>query len=420
MYVIDTGHIALLQKLIMKPSEQKKGWHIAKPIWDWLRIPPRYFVISIIVLVLSILLPLMFFGFGALFVFAYDMFEGKLTDRLEAAKVFFPVLVAIIGGPVLIWRAITAHWSAQAARQQASTDREGYYTGLFTKAVEQLGSTRDETSVDGKTITRPNLEVRLGAIYGLERIAQDSERDHWPIMEVLSAYVRNVQNTGTFVDEPTGKDVFDVEYDWDQKIISRVDIQSAITIIGQRANSRREHERKRKLRLNFAGANLQKIIFDEGNFDDAIFQNCQLDFSSFKNTSIKNSTFEDASLNYTKFHHAAMQAVVLSFVSARGTDFSNADLESADMTFADFTSCIFDETHFKKSASGAYFIESSFFNVDLSEVKGMSDENFKKNLGDSSTLLPNYFKRPANWPDYELKHIEKFEWREGKEPKKTK
>src|SRR3982751_6161439 len=37
----------------------------------------------------------------------------------------------------------------------------------------------------------PNLEVRLGAIYALERIPRDSERDHWPIMEVLCAYVRN-------------------------------------------------------------------------------------------------------------------------------------------------------------------------------------------------------------------------------------
>jgi hypothetical protein len=46
----------------------------------------------------------------------------------------------------------------------------------FTRAIEQLGSDQ--------------LEVRLGAIYALERIARDSERDHWPIMEILTAYVR--------------------------------------------------------------------------------------------------------------------------------------------------------------------------------------------------------------------------------------
>ena len=40
----------------------------------------------------------------------------------------------------------------------------------------------------------PNLEVRLGGIYALERIAGDSPRDHWTIMEILTAYVR--QNAG--------------------------------------------------------------------------------------------------------------------------------------------------------------------------------------------------------------------------------
>jgi len=34
--------------------------------------------------------------------------------------------------------------------------------------------------------------VRLGGIYALERIANESEQDHWPIMEVLCTYVRNV------------------------------------------------------------------------------------------------------------------------------------------------------------------------------------------------------------------------------------
>ena len=49
-------------------------------------------------------------------------------------------------------------------------------TDLFTRAIDQLGSEK--------------LEVRLGGIYALERIARDSEKDHGPIMEVLVAFVR--------------------------------------------------------------------------------------------------------------------------------------------------------------------------------------------------------------------------------------
>jgi hypothetical protein len=56
--------------------------------------------------------------------------------------------------------------------------REGHVTDRYTKAIEQLGSER--------------LDVRLGAIYALERIMIDSARDHPTIVEVLAAFVREL------------------------------------------------------------------------------------------------------------------------------------------------------------------------------------------------------------------------------------
>jgi hypothetical protein len=53
---------------------------------------------------------------------------------------------------------------------------QGQLTERYTKAIEQLGSDK--------------LDVRLGGIYALERIAADSERDHPTVVEVLSAFVR--------------------------------------------------------------------------------------------------------------------------------------------------------------------------------------------------------------------------------------
>jgi hypothetical protein len=49
-------------------------------------------------------------------------------------------------------------------------------TDRYTKAVEQLGSDK--------------LEVRIGGIYALERIACDSARDHPTVMDVLTAFIR--------------------------------------------------------------------------------------------------------------------------------------------------------------------------------------------------------------------------------------
>ena len=52
----------------------------------------------------------------------------------------------------------------------------------FARSVEQLASDRSDGS--------PRTESRLGGIYALERLLTDSEREYWPIMEVLTAYVR--------------------------------------------------------------------------------------------------------------------------------------------------------------------------------------------------------------------------------------
>jgi hypothetical protein len=49
-------------------------------------------------------------------------------------------------------------------------------TARCTKAIEQLGSDR--------------LDVRVGGIYALERIAHDSPRDHLAVLEVLAAFIR--------------------------------------------------------------------------------------------------------------------------------------------------------------------------------------------------------------------------------------
>jgi hypothetical protein len=54
--------------------------------------------------------------------------------------------------------------------------REGQVADRYTKAIEQLGSDK--------------LDVRIGGIYALERIARDSKKDHPTVMGVLTAFIR--------------------------------------------------------------------------------------------------------------------------------------------------------------------------------------------------------------------------------------
>jgi uncharacterized protein YjbI with pentapeptide repeats len=272
-------------------------------------------------------------GLGAFFLFGYEMFAGKPEHRIEAAKVFFPVLVALIGGPVLIWRALTAHWAAQAARHQAEVAREAHYTTLFTKAVEQLGATREVKETieiaDGSggkkretiTKTEPNLEVRLGAIYALERIAHDSERDHWPIMKVLCAYIRNPQNSPVAGEQHPGEDV-----------------QAAVEVIG-----RRPHKMVPTVGLlDFQGADLRKVVlsyknFEGGNFDEADLTNAQFNGAELNDASFVNSRLTEAS-----FFRAGLQRAAFFRAELRHASFVQADLRNASFGGAHVSHCKFD------------------------------------------------------------------------------
>jgi hypothetical protein len=76
---------------------------------------------------------------------------------------------ALLSGLYFTWRTL-------------QVNREGQITDRFTRAIDQLGKTDDE----GNKL----LEIRLGGIHALERIARESEEDHWSVMEILTAYVR--------------------------------------------------------------------------------------------------------------------------------------------------------------------------------------------------------------------------------------
>src|SRR5215212_3428974 len=122
---------------------------------------------------------------------------GRRTSRVLGALAFFAALVGllvwyiapsgaaekqalvvtlaqILGGSALLsglyftWRTL-------------QVNREGQITERFTRAIDQLGKVEDGTKL---------FEIRIGGIYALERIARESEEDYWPIMEILTAYVR--------------------------------------------------------------------------------------------------------------------------------------------------------------------------------------------------------------------------------------
>ena len=129
-------------------------------------------------------------------------------------------------------------------------------TDRYTKAIEQLGSDK--------------LDVRIGGIYALERIARDSAIDHPAVMEVLSAFIREHARE---------------EYPGPEGLIWP-DVQAALTVVGRRDEKRdiREIDLS-EARLGFAklagaklaGANLSCVDFTRADLYGAILSRAFMD-----------------------------------------------------------------------------------------------------------------------------------------------
>ncbi|MCC5955998.1 MAG: pentapeptide repeat-containing protein [Natronohydrobacter sp.] len=173
------------------------------------------------------------------------------------------LIAAFLGAPFVVYGTWLRHKTNRL-------EQEGHITDRITKAIEQLGAekTIKEPDGEGKTVERtvPNIEVRMGAILSLERIAQDSTihdkgRDHVRVMEILCAYIRENSNARKPVDFPLAewlplldgateeeraehqewrKARFPAErnplaWNWARTLPKpRADVQLALTVIGRR------------------------------------------------------------------------------------------------------------------------------------------------------------------------------------------
>ena len=152
---------------------------------------------------------------------------------------------------------------------------EGQITDRFTKAIEQLGQEGDD-----------KMAIRLGGIYALERIAKDSEKDHGPIMEILTAYVReNAPRQEEDIPTLPAK--------------MPTDIQAILTVIGRRETTGENrgnglldltHTQLAEANLqaanltgvNLQGANLQGAVLYEANLTPAVLAEAKLFGASFQ------------------------------------------------------------------------------------------------------------------------------------------
>ena len=176
-------------------------------------------------------------------------------DLAEMENSYRATLAQILGGFAIViglyytWRRVTI------AEKELKVSQEGQITERFTRAVDQLGA------ID--QFGNPAIEIRLGGIYALERISKESKEDYWPIMEILTAYVR--KNSSAEIVGNKKVMHLDMDIQANESTTSEVpevrkislDIQAILTVLGRRKNSFNDGETSC---LNLQGLVLKGLI----------------------------------------------------------------------------------------------------------------------------------------------------------------
>lgn len=243
--------------------------------------------------------------------------------------------ILLLAGLYFTWR------SSIAAERTLALATEGQVTERLTRATEQLGA--------------EELGRRLGGIYGLERIARDSERDHWPVMEILSAYARERGRAASTVDE----DIHAI-----LKVIARRKVAHEVALP---AEARIDLSGIVLTNIDLSGGNFTRVRFAQASMrgaklERAMLAGCDFDFADLEGASMNGADLTGASLNSAVLRSAWMYDVKA----------DNALFEMADMRKAQSLKGSFKRASFR----GAKLSQTGFYDSDLSgaDLEGSESE----------------------------------------------
>lgn len=184
----------------------------------------------------------------------------------------------------------------------------------FVQAVDQLGN--------------ENLELRLGGIYGLERIARRSEKFYGPTMDILVTYVREHApwRTAQTPAKPAA------------------DLQAALTVLGRRTRTYNNGESQRLdlrnldlRRANLSGAHLEGAILSGTHLEEANLQGIHLEEAILRVAHLEQANLSGAFMQKAFLAGARLDGAILREAHLEEAFVSDARLDGADLLGANFS-----------------------------------------------------------------------------------
>jgi hypothetical protein len=305
---------------------------VPRPARRWLRRRKQVWIGALTGLAFVVLAGLMFFVFPSLIVTSEEV--PHADQRLKLQNDVRTTGIQLLAGAVL---ALGAVFTARTLH----LNREGQITERFTRAIDQLGN--------------DNLDVRIGGIYGLERIARDSERDHAPVMEVLTAFIQEraspragdegeglrLMRLRSIISRLVGGPAADAlnperSSGGSRADASKADVQAVLTVFGRRKINHEEW---------FGGPNLSGLDLRELSLRGALLPGVILNGSDLTGADFSIASLQSAELQGANLRGSNLIATHLEWAKLVDADLEGAEigafLENADLSGANFKNARF-------------------------------------------------------------------------------
>jgi len=270
------------------------------------------------------------------------------------------------------------------SRRTLDVTEQGQVTDRYTKAIEQLGSDK--------------LDVRIGGIYALERVARDSPRDHPTVMEVLAAFIR-VHSHEQWPPPEHGNDAIPLR-------TTRPDVQAAVTVIGRR-DSNSDRRRIDLTRADLSRADLSFADLNYADLTDADLNYAHLRDAHLNGAWLGGAHLNDAYLGGAHLNEAGLQRAHLNHAYLVGAHLDDAYLESAQLNHARLNGANLDHAHLHNAQlndanlgrahlNRAWLINANLTDVNLADAQLSGADLNGADLNDAN--LAGADLADAKWP----------------------
>jgi Pentapeptide repeats (8 copies) len=248
-----------------------------------------------------------------------------------------------------------------------ANNQRGQATERFVSAVDQLGNDR--------------LEVRIGGIYALERIATDSRDDHPTIMEILTGFVRG---------HSPWRPAHPAQEDWGAAdteawpAMTPTDVQAAMTVVGRRNPAHDPAE----MRLDLSAVDLRGLVLPIANLSGVSLQRANLERAMLDGAHLEHAYLAGAYLAGAHLEHAYLAGAYLAGANLAGANLAGANLAGARLDSANLQNALL---------GGALLHGASLREADLRQADLSGADLLEADLSGADLTGASYDERTV-WP----------------------